>query len=216
LPICLYVVMGSSRMFVARYLLPCLPVLIVLAAVVLSDLARRSVLAAVVVATLVVGGTLPDSLRFDTLLTRTDTRTAARAWVQANLQAGARVAADPPSNGPPLDKLPLDLVSPMGGALYDQSLDDYRRQGVQYLITSSYSADAPNLDAARDAHRREFFAALRREAQQVAEFLPYHGAEPDFVYDRVYGPYDALAAFDLPGPTIRVFRLSAPSATPGG
>jgi hypothetical protein len=47
----------------------------------------------------------------------------------------------------------------------------------------------------------------------VAEFVPYHGAEPAFVYDQVYGPYDALGDFDLPGPTIRIFRLD-PTAEP--
>ena len=112
-----------------------------------------------------------------------------------------------PPFGPPLDNLPLDVVVPQGQALYDLPLDDYRKQGIEYVVTSSYSAEAPNLDATRDARRREFYAALSRETVEVAEFLPYHGAAPEFVYDRVQGPFDSLAEFDQPGPTIRIFRL---------
>lgn len=207
LPVCLYLIMGASHMFFARFLLPGLPALIVLAAVVLADLARRARLAAALLATLVVATTLPNSLRFDVLLTRPDTRTVARGWVQIHLPSAARVAVELPPFGPPLDHLPLDLVVPEDHALYDVPLDDYRRQGIEYVVTSSYSADAPDLDPARNARRLEFYAALSREAVEVAEFLPYHDAEPAFVYDRVHGPFDSLAEFDQPGPTIRIFRL---------
>jgi hypothetical protein len=212
LPISLYAVMGTSHMFVARYLLPGLPSLIVLASIVLSDIYRRFPIAAVGLAALVLAGTLPNSLQFDWLLTRTDTRTAARAWIQTHIPSSAPVSVEAPPIGPPLDQLPLNLVFPNGRAQYDLDLDDYRRQGIQYIVTSSYSAEAPNLDVARDAHRRAFYAALARDTTQVAEFVPYHGPEPDFIYDRVYGPYDSLGDFDLPGPTIRIFQLGPAAA----
>ena len=212
LPICLYAVLGTSHMFVARFLLPGLPALTILTAVVLSDVALHSRLAAIALATLVAAGTLPNSLQFDTLLTRTDTRTAARAWVQTHLPAATRVAVEPPPIGPPLDQLPVVFALPQGHALYDATLDDYRRHGTEYLITSSYSAEAPNIEADRNAQRLAFYAALSSEAEQVAEFVPYHGTAPEFVYDRVYGPFDALGEFDEPGPTIRIFRLGEASS----
>jgi hypothetical protein len=207
LPVCLYVVMGSSHMYVARFMLPGLPALIVLTAVVLNDIAKPAPGVAVVLAGLILAWTLPNTLRFDTLLTRPDTRTEARAWIQTHLPAGARVVADPPAIGPPLEKLPVEIVSPRH-ALYDAEVDDYRAQGIDYIVTSSYSAEAPNLDPNRDAHRREFYDSLRRHAEQVAEFRPYSGAEPEFVYDRIYGPFDSLDQFEQPGPTITVFRLN--------
>jgi len=207
LPICLYAVLGTSHMYVARFLLPGLPAFALLTAIVLSEVARRFHFAALVLTVLVVAGTLPNSLQFDTLLARTDTRTAARAWIETHLPAATHVALDPPPIGPPVDQLPLDVAFPIDHALYDVTLDDYRRKGIAYVITSSYSAEAPNLDAARNARRLVFYAALSSETQEVAEFLPYHGAATAFVYDRVYGPFDSLDGFDAPGPTIRIFRL---------
>jgi 4-amino-4-deoxy-L-arabinose transferase-like glycosyltransferase len=207
LPLCLYAVLGTSHLFFARFLLPSIPALTILAAITLSDVARRSSLAAVALTALAAMGTLPNSLQFDALLTHTDTRTAAREWVQAHLPAATRVAVDSPPIGPPLDQVPLDLAFPQGHALYDVPLDDYRGLGIEYVITSSYSAEAPNIDADRNAQRLAFYAELRASAQEVAEFVPYHGSAPEFVYDRVYGPFDSLDQFDQPGPTIRIFRL---------
>lgn len=209
LPVGLYLVMGSSHMYVARFMLPGLPALIVVAAVVLNDLGRHAWPVAAIVGCLVVAGTLPTTVRFDALMGRVDTRTQARTWIQANVPAGARVAAEGPAIGPPLDNLSLDLVSPPGHAVYDVTLDEYRAQGVEYVVTSSYSAEAPNLDPARDAQRRDFYASLQRTAERIADFQPYRGTEPDFVYDRVYAPFDSLDHFEQPGPTISVYRLTA-------
>jgi hypothetical protein len=199
--------MGASHLYFARFLLPALPALVVLAAVVLDDLVRPAPVMAIALTGVAIAFTLPDSLRFDTLLGRVDTRTAARTWVQANLPVGARVAAERPAEGPPLAQLPLDVVYPSGRVLYDIPLEDYRKRGVGYVITSSYTADAPNLDPVRAQQRHAFYAALQRDADELAEFRPYHGAKPEFVYDRLYGPFDSLAEFVRPGPTITIFRL---------
>jgi hypothetical protein len=98
--------------------------------------------------------------------------------------------------------------------MYDTGLDDYRAQGVEYVVTSSYVADMPNLDANRATRRREFYASLERSARQVAEFRPETGGAPPFVYDRIYGPFDSLDQFKQPGPTIKIFVLQAKVATP--
>src|SRR6266852_4792260 len=187
LPVSLYAIMGGSHLYFARYLLPAVPALIVLAAVVLADLGRRAPLAAPLLAVIVVAWTLPNTVQFDTLLTRTDTRTAARAWVAANLPAGARVLAERVAEGPPLAQLQVDVVYPGGTVLYEVPLADYRKDGIEYVVTSSFTADAPNLTAARTAQRREFYASLQRDAVELVEFLPYRSNEPEFVYDRLYG-----------------------------
>jgi hypothetical protein len=211
LPISLYAVMGSSHMYVARFQLPGIPSLIVLAAVVLYDIGRASWVVSVGLAAAVLVGTVPATVQFDTLLTREDTRTAARDWIQSNIPRSAHVLADPPAIGPPLANLGLDVREPEGPAEYDAALSDYRAQGIQYIVTSSFSADAPDLDPARNARRQAFYAALMQQAEEIAEFRPDTGSDPTFVYDRIYGPWDSLDQFDVPGPTIRVFRLSSAS-----
>jgi 4-amino-4-deoxy-L-arabinose transferase-like glycosyltransferase len=207
LPAVLYVLMGSSHMYVARFLLPGLPAIVTLSAVALTDLASiYAAWIAVGLGALALAGTLPSTLQFDALLTRTDTRAEARAWIQDHLPPDTRVAADPASIvGPPLDG--LVVTTPQGRALYDVPLDDYVAQGVQYLVTSSFSADAPNLDPARNARRLDFYASLDHRAQLVADFRPDNGSNPPFVYDRIYGPIDSLDQFDRPGPRIEVYRL---------
>jgi hypothetical protein len=207
LPVAMYAVMGGSHIYFARYLLPAMPPLIVVAATGLDALTRRSTLLSVVLTVVVLAWTLPNSLRFDLLLTRPDTRTDARMWIQSHLSPGAHVAAERVAVGPPLSDLPLDVVYPSGNEIFNSSLDDYRHQGVEYVVTSSYTAEEATPDPARNAQRLAFYAALSSEAEQLVEFRPYHGEEPKFLFDRGYGPFDSLDQFDQPGPTITIYRL---------
>ena len=62
----------------------------------------------------------------------------------------------------------------------------------------------------RDQRRLAFYAALSSEAEAVAEFRP-SAIDVPFVYDRIYAPFDALADFTQPGPTITIWRLAGSS-----
>jgi 4-amino-4-deoxy-L-arabinose transferase-like glycosyltransferase len=207
LPVLLFAVMGASHMYFARFLLPAIPPTVVLAAVVVDELARSARVAAALVVVITVAWTVSDSVRFDDLLTRPDTRTQARAWIAAQLPHGARVAVDAPPLSVPMSLLPQDAVTSV--RLYDaMTVDAYRQEGVEYVVTSSFTSEARPIDPERDARRRDFYAVLEREAQPVAQFRPFTGSPPGFVYDRIYGPFDSLAEFEQPGPTITIFRLA--------
>src|SRR5262249_34886011 len=113
-PVALYAVKGYERMYFARFILPALPALLVLAAVAVVSLvewlarrlgpargrapacaAGRVAGPALLLAALVLGAPpLLASARFDAILTREDTRTQAAHWIGANLPAGARVVVD--------------------------------------------------------------------------------------------------------------------------
>jgi hypothetical protein len=138
---------------------------------------------------------------FDALLAREDTRLQASLWVQAQLPVGAHIATDSPPLGAPLPEAQSSTM-----ALYDTSLEEYRRAGIEYLVTSSFVTEARPIDPARDERRRAFNAALLSEAERVAEFRP-SAVDAPFIYDRIYAPFDQLADFAQPGPTIRVYRL---------
>lgn len=94
------------------------------------------------------------------------------------------------------------------------TVDEYAARGVEYVLTSSFVADQPLRDGAREIGRGHFSADLAGRGDLVAEFRPYAGARaPAFVYDQIYAPLTELASIRRPGPTLRLFRLPAGAAS---
>jgi hypothetical protein len=100
----LYVVfMGLQERYFGRWLLPVLPIAILLAASFGLELARAVALRASrlawpavgVVAALLLGQGLAASIHDDRVLARPDTRGSARTWLLANVPAGTRVVIEP-------------------------------------------------------------------------------------------------------------------------
>jgi hypothetical protein len=208
LPVTMLAVLGSQQLYFARFALPCLPALIVLASLALDALISRQSVIGWAAVVLVALPTLADAVRFDMLLTHTDTRTLARQWVETSLPADAVFAADAPPLGPTISS-GRAFVGPDGDALYELSPAEYRARGVEYLIVSSFVADARAVDPAREARREAFNAALGSQATLVEQFRPSGGdAAPPFVYDQIYGPYTDLDRLERPGPFISVYRLT--------
>ena len=224
LPLAMLAVLGSQQLYFARFALPTLPALIVMASLALDALFTRHIVMGAVAFIVMAAPTVGDAVRFDALLTQTDTRTLASQWLQTAATPEELYAADAPPLGPPVDQQ-HNAASGLA-ALFDLSLDDYRARGVQYVITSSYTAEAHAIDPAREARRLAFNASLAREATLVANVTPGEAnvtpgaasvtpgeasvtpGEVGFVYDQIYGPYTELDQLKRPGPTIRVYRLS--------
>jgi hypothetical protein len=210
LPLALLLALGSQRLYFARFALPALPPLLVLASSAVDRLiARRAVLGAAALA-VALAPTLADSVRFDVLLTQPDTRTLAERWVADALPAEATLAVDAAPLGPTLGGRPAERVLIANDwSLFDLSPAEYRARAVDYLIVSSYTAEARALDPDREARRIAFAGWLASDATLVAQFRPFTGlAEPPFHYDQIYGPFDALDQLARPGPTLSVYRLS--------
>jgi 4-amino-4-deoxy-L-arabinose transferase-like glycosyltransferase len=216
LPLALYLIMGYERLFFARYILPAVPALLVLALVGLENSAewlaartRFSPRVILFIGVCVLGiAPLIDSLRFDTIMMQEDTRTAASVWINSHLAAGTRVAVDWGTFSAPLSPSRYDLLVANGWQLSDLTLDDYRQRGIHNLVASSYIYDQWLLNAESEAKRKEFYAALPQHARVVAEFRPYRGDAPLlFVYDQIYAPFNELDRLERPGPTIRVYEL---------
>ncbi len=215
LPLALYASMGYERMYFARYLLPAVPALIILAAVAvdaaIQSLAARwkfSTGVAYLAAALLIG-LLPflDSIRFDVIMTQADTRTQASEWIQARLPLVAKIATDWPPFGPTISNRDNLLVA-NGWSLFDLTIEDYHARGVDYVVASSYTYDMWLLDPAKDARRREFYDRLNRGVHLIAEFKPDAGdGELHFVYDQIYAPFTELNRLQRPGPTIRIYDL---------
>lgn len=205
LPVVMLLVLGSQKLYFARFALPCIPVLLVEASIALDALLTWSPLGGIIVSCLVVVPTLIDTARFDALLTQPDTRTLAREWVADTLPIDARIAVDAAPLGPTL-RSANTLVATK--AVFDASLEEYRSRGVEYVVVSSFVSEARAVDSAREQQRERFNTNVRTRPL-VAEFRPYNGdAEPPFAYDAIYAPWTYLDQLARPGPTIRIYRLT--------
>jgi hypothetical protein len=211
LPVALIAVLGAQHLYFARFVLPAVPALIVAAGVALDGLLELWPLLGMVTSIVAATPTLIDSVRFDVLLTRQDTRSQASAWIGANVSVDQLIAVDSPPIGPSLSsRAEQRVLIASDWSLFDLSASDYRARGVSYLATSSFSADVLLIDEDRDRRRRTFYDALPDEAEQRAEFRPTPSSTsvPEFVYDQIYGPFNALDKLERPGPLIRVYRLA--------
>lgn len=226
-PVTYYLLMGSTRHYFARYTLPLIPFLALFAAEIV--LAWRRWLqsrwpqrnwSGAAIGLLVAALIQPTaySIRHDVLLLRQDTRTAAKTWIEANLPEGTKIAVDWETYGPPLstpaaplpDSTKVYDVVPIGGTgLAAHSLTWYEESNFDYLIATSFIYNIPLVNEQQNMARQAFYATLDREVELVHEFHPANdGHEPPFVFAEIYGPAVSLWARDVPGPTIKIYRLN--------
>ena len=226
-PLVYFLVMGSTQHYFARYALPLIPFVALCAAdAILAAHAwlavRHRLLAWVTAVVLTLAAlTLPllRSIQHDVLLTQLDTRTIAKAWIEANVPAGAKIAADWPIHTPPLStvdqpvpggSVTYDTQSIGGSGLSDHDLDWYRRQGYDYLIASSFIYDIPLVFPKQDTDRKAFYASLPQKLVLVKKFSASpDGTEPPFLFDEIYGPVISLWQRERPGPTIEIYQLAS-------
>ncbi len=224
-PVAYFLVMGATRHYFARYALPLAPFAAVFAADAIlwltGRLARRnhsSVWVATTVLVLAaVSQPLASSVRYDWLLTQVDTRTLAKEWIEANVPAGAKIAVDWPTHGPPLatperptpyaDRV-YDVTLVGGAGLADHPLAWYREHGFDYLIASSFISRIPLALSEQEQARQAFYNSLGHELTEVRSFYPTSdNTEPDFIFDEIYGPAISLWQRERPGPVIKIYQL---------
>jgi len=224
-PVTYFIAMGATRHYFARYALPLVPFAAVFAADIISWLTdwvakqntRLAPLVTALVLLVAIAQPFVASIRHDILLTRQDTRTLAKEWIEANIPAGAKIAVDWPTHGPPLStpeksapnsKRTYDVTLVGGTGLSDHPVAWYRQQGFEYLIASSFIYRIPLVYKKRNAERQAFYASLNNEFELVQEFRPYEGdTEPPFIFDEIYGPLISLWKRDRPGPTLKIYQI---------
>jgi len=215
----------------ARYALPLIPILAlmaakVVAATILTVRRRASVRFAAIVGVLLclIVGIVPavHLVQHDAILTRTDTRTLAQDWIEEHVPAGTRIAVQ--WYGPALSR--ADDPEPGAHRVYDvvlldpfnvrpeaYDLEACRAKGMAYLVVNSWHKGFEHQDPAQDRLRERFYAQLEAEAQLVAEFRPtLTGEEVPFVFEQIYGPYTSLWQIARPGPEIEIYALSEEAA----
>ncbi len=229
-PLTYVVVISLSQGHFGRYLLPILPLTIVLIADagwrVIPQLIRRRQApfalkvaqpVGLVVLLLVFVPNLLNSLRLDWVLSQADTRTLAKRWIESNIAAGSRIAVEWPYHTPPLSngyETPpesqreywIDQV--WGFGLADRPLAQYQSDGTQFIIATSYIQDIPVADPQQEERRQQFYAELPQVFKRIKTFSPRcDGARPTFIFDQIYGPAIDLWTLCQAGPQIDIYQV---------
>jgi hypothetical protein len=214
----------------ARYALPLVPLMALWAAELLlwtsgligQRVGHKAVIPAALLLTAAIASISATNLaRHNWLLTQTDTRTLALRWIEAHVPASTRIAVQ--WYGPPLST--ADDPEPGATRVYDvkqvdpfdtrpetYDLNTYRDAGFAYLVINSWSTSFRHRDPEQNRLRRQFFDALGSLPVAAQFSSGVDGQKPPFVFEQIYGPYNALFMIERPGPTITIYEL--PHALP--
>ena len=220
-----YIFWGRQEMYFARFIIPLIPPLLVLAALLVEKFANSFVpapgktgLITGGIALLLMLHPLVSSVRLGYLWTQTDTRTLAREWIEQHLPADARIAVDWRTHAPPLSTVDQPAVAAgreyevliVGGkGLSEHPLAWYREKGYDYLIASSFIYNIPLTNVEMNVEREVFYDSLDEQATLEQSFWPSTTrTEPNFIFDEVVGPAVSLWQRERPGPVIRIYRLT--------
>lgn len=224
-PVIYFLVMGATRHYFARYALPLVPFAAVFAADAIDWIVRSlgnynrqlAPAAGAVLVLAAVAQPLASSMRHDILLTRPDTRTIAKEWIETNLPAGAKIALDWQTHGPPLASpehtVPgaarvFDVLIVGNTGLSEHPITWYRENGFDYLISSSFISEISLVFPEQDRARRTFQASLSEELELIHKFSPATtGVDLPFIFDEIYGPAISLWQRERPGPMLDIYRL---------
>lgn len=219
-----FLAISSQKMYFARFLLPLVPPLLVIGGRLLDWFIQRFSPTQSQINKVYAFSLLPltlqpmaSSIRFDQILSRTDTRTIAKQWIEENIPAGARIAVDWPFHSIPLstpDKSipfssrPYDVLVVGGKGLSDHNLDWYQRNGFQYLITTSHIVNLRLSDLEKDRLKTGFYEQLDDEIGVNYLIHPASSEEEiPFIFEELYGPAVSIWKRNLPGPIIRIYSL---------
>lgn len=222
-PTVLYVAMATQERYFGRWMLPAYPALAVLAgygamrtvdAVVARFPRLRQHTALALVAAIALAQPVIDVVRSDLLLTRTDTRTTALAWILDEVPAGDGIVVEPAVPGSyrrELRDAGLELY-PISRPFqaYEQSLhpglvEDYRAEGFCWVMVNGHQHDRGM--AAGLSGAEAYYRDLAAESELVFRASPFaaDGTPVDFSYDFSFNYYPP--AHRRPGPVIELRRL---------
>lgn len=219
-PVVLYAYLARPDRFFARWVLPAYPAIAILAGYGLARTAHWARertprlprwLAPGAVVALALAQPLAGTLHNVTVVTRTDTRTQALAWIEDHLGPGDRMLVEPSLPvgylaGTGIETYPLESPFERYEAdLRPGLVDDYRAQGYCWVLVTSHQRDRGR--AAGLANAAAYYAELEQQADERADFSPYDegAAAPPFSYDFSFDWYPR--AYERPGPHLQVFRL---------
>jgi dolichyl-phosphate-mannose-protein mannosyltransferase len=236
-PVCYAAILASEGRLHARYLAAATPLAAALAGVGVTAIGRLAPSRAAGPATLallalVALGPARQSIAYDRLLARPDTRALAAEWIFAHVPAGTRITL-PIANGHLNPLLPLDeaLVRiawrPFADAILARGAVDRTREYPRWYLGGVFGNFAPDWQpragwivtaetpgpTQRFATPAAYVERLRAAGARVAaEFRGFDPPLEDAVYDPIDANYVPLAGFDhviRPGPNLTIWDVPA-------
>lgn len=177
-PLVFFYLLSGQGLVYARYLMPAMPLACVLAAcAVISGVSLlrrfdipRAPRTALIVA-LTVAAVLPPlvtSATFLRALGRTTTQDLAYQWVEANVPNGAKVVVERRVLLLPDHRFRAEYPT----RIVDQSYEQYRQAGAQYLLATSQVYGPAFADPGRNRETYDAYMTLRTLGREVATFSP--------------------------------------------
>jgi len=224
-PLLLFVLLGGQQRHFARWFLPAYPMLVILAGYATVRLAdairvrpsRRMLLVGLLTVLLIAQGAV-SSIRVDSLLAKTDTRTLARGWLERHVPSGTGMVVEPfvPENW-------LNLGEPGGEDRWDrfpvrrpfqayekklapELVDAYRSGGYCWVVVGSHQKQRGLAEGLPNA--RAYYNRLAASAGPPTVFSPYYAGESpvDFSFDFSFNYLPR--AYARPGPVVEIYRLN--------
>jgi hypothetical protein len=194
-----YAVAAVTPTRFARYALPSVPALC-LAAAAFIDLLPTLRLAKAGLALAAIAPPLLDSISFDRVLGRPDTRSLASAWIEENLTPGASILVSEGYGAPSIPPgYRLRTVGTRLGAVRTAE-----REGFTHLVTHEHPA------LYRYSRIDGSLAKRLESAELLARFSPFRDGASTALYDELdafYVPYERPGSVERPGPVVSIWRL---------
>jgi hypothetical protein len=214
--------MLPKALFFARFAIPVLPFLCLLAGygtLMLVRLLRPTFRSAGLAALLAAAVTQPliNDVHHNRIVTQPDTRVLASEWMQANLPHGSRLRVEAYSlvdfSDQPLTYDRADLrIELFRSTPTPEQLRVFVDRDVLYFVTSSYALERYLLTPRRQNSALAYQSMHRQledRAELIAQFGPaFGGHELPYSLSNVFTPYWNLELYERNGPTIRIYSLA--------
>ncbi len=211
---------GGREFLFARFILPIVPPLVLLAAGELSRLkpsrlaGRYQAIFWPALASLLLAQPLLTSIWFDYLLTRPDTRLEASEWLIEEFSADTVIVKEAYSVFPATVLLnkrwPSREIQLNERGSNRNDPDYFVAHKTDLIVTSNYISGRARHNPAEESARLAQQALLAQKAELIKTFNPYRGQEDPnrwFYLDELYGPAGETLFRRQPGPLLKIYRL---------
>lgn len=219
-PIVLFIFMGGQKIVFARFLLPAIPPLAILAAFGLIWMLQRfrflqqfGLLAYSLGLMILLGQSLIYLVWFNYLLSLSDTRQLATNWLLENFPEDTVIVKESYSVLPQILYLnnhwPYKIIHLDERGPTRNQVDHYLTHKTEIIALSNFTAGRIRQNPADEAIRLKQLALLEEKAILIKTFNPYHDFDDGdwFYLDQLYGPAAETLQRVYPGPLIKIYRL---------